>query len=209
MTKRYLHKKLLLLICLFLPFCSLAQALKIMPLGNSLTQADEEHLSYRYHLWKKLVDANANFDFIGSQQTNFGGSPTWPAYKGKSFDKDHEGHWGWTTQHILSGVSSEANAGSLPDWLKNHKPDIVLMHLGSNDMFQNLGIPETIARLRDIVATLRQTNPDVIILMAQLFPADPAVVGQQQAQNIPLLNTEIAKLVTELHTTRSAVVLVN
>ncbi|MFT2008273.1 GDSL-type esterase/lipase family protein [Pontibacter sp. 13R65] len=209
MTKIYLSKTFLLLICLIIPFCSLAQALKIMPLGNSLTQADKDNLSYRYHLWKKLLDAEANIDFIGSQQSNHGGSPTWPSYKGKSFDQNHEGHWGWTSDHILNGVDNGENAGSLPIWLNTHKPDIVLLHLGSNDMFRNGSVTETADRLKEVVRLLRQTNAGVIILMAKLFPADPSVVGQQEAQKIPLLNAEIDKLAKELHTSKSPVVLVD
>ncbi|WP_187261077.1 SGNH/GDSL hydrolase family protein [Pontibacter beigongshangensis] len=209
MTKIYLHKIVLLLLCLALPFGLVAQALKIMPLGNSLTQADKDHLSYRYHLWKKLLDAGAEIDFIGSQQDNYSGNPTWPAYKGKNFDRNHEGHWGWTTQHILHGTSNGEETGNLTEWLSKHKPDIVLMHLGSNDMFKNAGIPETTDRLQEIVGKLRQANPDVVILMAQLFPAHPDAAGQQESRNIPLLNAEISKLAKELHTGKSPVVLVD
>ena len=76
--------------------------LRILPLGNSITQGKFDLRSYRYALWKKLTDEGILFDFIGSMRTNHKGSPKWPKYKGKSFDTDHEGHWGWRVDEILA-----------------------------------------------------------------------------------------------------------
>jgi len=42
------------------------EIIKIAPYGNSITQAAGDHQSYRYPLWKKLIDAEIPFDFIGS-----------------------------------------------------------------------------------------------------------------------------------------------
>jgi hypothetical protein len=39
---------------------------QIQPLGDSITQADSEHRSYRYELWKHLVEAGLDFDLVGS-----------------------------------------------------------------------------------------------------------------------------------------------
>ena len=46
----------------------------ILPLGNSITQADTSHDSYRYPLWKKLIDAQLGNTtrFTGSMLNFFG-----------------------------------------------------------------------------------------------------------------------------------------
>ena len=43
---------------------------RIIPLGNSITQAEINRASFRYPLWKKLVDSNIKFDFVGSMTVN-------------------------------------------------------------------------------------------------------------------------------------------
>src|SRR5688500_13073151 len=85
----------------------------IMPLGNSVTQGDPSHFTYRYILWQKLNTAGCSFNYVGSQNTNSGGTPTYP---NMSFDRDHEGHWGWRADELLAG---------LPGWLAGYTPDIV------------------------------------------------------------------------------------
>lgn len=93
------------------------------PLRKLITQADKTHLSYRFALWQKLRIENVRFDFIGTMNTNYGGNPAFPD---PAFDKDHEGHRGWRADQLLA---------SLPSWLGGYTPDIVLLHVGTNDMF--------------------------------------------------------------------------
>ena len=142
---------------------------RILPLGDSITQADSQHLSYRYPLFQHLVDAGYDYDLVGTQSGNHQGDPTWPDYLGQSFDRDHEGHWGWTADEILN---------DLPSWLGSYTPDIVLMHLGTNDMLDDQGAASTILEIEQIIDVLRQDNPQVVVLVAQLiptFPSDPRI----------------------------------
>ena len=39
----------------------------IVLIGDSITQAPSTQLSYRYRLWKRLIDDGATFDIVGSQ----------------------------------------------------------------------------------------------------------------------------------------------
>ncbi len=56
--------------------------IQILPLGDSITQANSNYMSYRYHLWTELIDSEIDFDFVGSQSSNRDGHPTWPEYEG-------------------------------------------------------------------------------------------------------------------------------
>lgn len=171
-----------------------ASTLKIMPLGDSITQGDGNHRSYRYFLWKKLLSAGVDSDFVGSQQNNFNGDPEWPDYLGQAFDRDHEGHWGWRTDEVLEKLS---------EWLALNQPDVVLMHLGSNDMFHENSLQSTVEELRSVVEGLRAANPSVMIFLAQILPAD------RKNDQISQLNEAIAGLSQELQQTQSPLFLVD
>ncbi len=157
-------------------------SIRIMPLGNSITQADSDHPGYRYVLWKLLTEGGYNFNFVGSLKANNGGrNPV------QSFDTDHEGHWGWRADQILNGYQG---AGKLVDFVKMNNPDIVLMHLGSNDIFRGESIQEIEADLTSIINTLISYNKDVIILIAQIIP----VTNDQINMRIALLNKKIVQI---------------
>lgn len=137
-----------------------ADPVKIMPLGDSITQGDFAHNSYRRPLWFKLKEAGYEVDFVGSMTRNRLGPPP-----SADFDADHEGHWGWRADEILE---------QLPQWAAA-KPDVVLVHLGVNDLFQGDTVARTLVDLRAITETLRAANPDVVVLLAKLIPNSGAV----------------------------------
>jgi hypothetical protein len=192
-----------------IPFSKAANPVKIMPLGNSITQADKDHYSYRYNLWKKLIDANVSFDFVGSHNTNKGGNPAWPAYKGNNFDSDHEGHSGWTIDQILNGFVHEPNSGKLSEWLQGYTPDVVLLHAGTNDALMDHPLESTVKELEEVINQIRQKNPGVTILLAKLIPAHEEKVGKSHVENIKKLNERIVALAPQLNTSISNVVLVD
>lgn len=209
-TSLSLHLKQFLIIFFFFTLVLPTSAqLRIMPLGNSITQGNQKHPSYRYELWKMLIDAEVDFEFVGSHDVNKDGAT--PAvkgstYKGQTYTNRNEGHWGWRTDEILNGRTGEQR---LKQWLKTSKPDVVLVHLGTNDMFQNQSVEQTIDELREVVIQIREENAEAIIFMAQLIPADEGVDLEQVNQNINSLNARIPALVEELTTTQSPVILVD
>ncbi|MGC9450453.1 MAG: hypothetical protein ACP5I4_03315 [Oceanipulchritudo sp.] len=116
--------------------------LVIAPIGDSITQGDSNHKSYRYHLWKKLVDVEVVSDLAGSHKGHHNGDPSFPDYKGKDFDRDHEEHWGWRIDQILNHID---------DWLGGYTPDIALVH-------RTLG-PTTCTKARVRKAPSRKWRP--------------------------------------------------
>jgi len=68
--------------------CSLgSDVVKIMPIGDSITEAESGHNSYRRALWNNLKEAGCNVDFVGSKSGVRGGLPL-----NEDFDIDHEGY---------------------------------------------------------------------------------------------------------------------
>jgi hypothetical protein len=165
---------------------------RIMPLGNSITQARVGHNSYRRPLWHRLAGAGYQVNFVGSQNSNHEGPPANP-----DFDQDHEGHWGWRADQLLGGISG---------WAQDHQPDIVLMHVGSNDMFQGQDLNSTVSELEQIIDRLRSVNPQVKILLARLI--EPTEWNGRW-QRIRQLNDAIPGIASHKSTSQSPVILVD
>lgn len=143
---------------------------RIMPLGDSITQGDKNHNSYRRPLWIELRKAGYNVDFVGSTREHFQGSSPL-----SDFDQDHEGHWGWRVDQILAQIDG---------WARTSQADIVLIHLGTNDINQGQSQESTIEELRELIQTLRYINPHVKMLIAQLIPCGDEVKIRQFNQLI-------------------------
>ncbi len=178
--------------------------LRILPLGDSITQSDSDHLSYRYNLWVKLIDSGIDFDFVGSLHSNERGNPAWPAHDGKTFDPDHEGHWGWAVEQVLNGVPYNQDE-RLSEWLKEYTPDIVLLHLGTNDAYREQSTLSTVNELKEVIRELRADNPNVTVLLAKLIPLDDADANLR----IDDLNSRIDGIATEMTAAASPVVVVD
>ncbi len=132
-----------------------------MPLGASRVQgARPDFESYRYELWKRLVDGNHDFDYIGSREDD----ANYPDYANMMFDDDHEGRGGFTSGQILDGIE---------EWLDEAgTPDIVLFSSpGGNDALQSLSFDQAVDNINSIIDILQDRNPDVTIIIEKLAPA--------------------------------------
>jgi lysophospholipase L1-like esterase len=175
----------------------------ILPLGDSITSNGNEHKSYRYYLWRGLLEhygQTTSIDFVGSQRNNYGrggGSknPEWATINDVPFDQDHEGHWGWRTDEILSKIDS-----FLPQYTP---PSLTLIHLGTNDCFSQQSAGSTAEELSALVAKLRNRNPAMTIILSKLIPA----IGPNWINTpfIDAVNNMIPGLAETLSTTESMV----
>lgn len=162
---------------------------RIMPLGDSITQGYAA--SYREPLWIALRDKDWNVDFVGSMDRYYGGG----AQVG-NYDTDHEGHWGWFADEVLERIA---------DWVKRSDPDIVLLHLGTNDVGTGQDPSETAGEVSQIIARLRQHNPRVHVLLAAIIPVDHATANERIRQ----YNSALAGLADLLDRDTSRVLLVD
>jgi lysophospholipase L1-like esterase len=177
---------------------------RIMPLGDSITQGGQGYASYRYELWFDLLGAGYSVDFVGRRDFTNGGDPvlTWyPEYL-TTFDRDHEGYWGWRTDEIATIVLAATTAA---------QPEIVLIHLGTNDIGQMgaAGVVNADANLRAIIGIVRAVVPDVTILLAQVIPIGPGTSYFDNADQVDPLNTYIAAIAADSTTSSSPVIVVD
>lgn len=142
------------------------ETVNILPLGNSITNGTSVYNSYRRDLWQLLHAGGYNFDMVGSWSGHHMGG----AVPDPDFDMDHDGHSGWKASDILHPPDWDQQRGNLEDWLQQYRPDIVLMELGTNEVFQCMSAAEAMANLDTIIGLLRIKNPSVKILLAQIPP---------------------------------------
>jgi len=196
-----LPRLFLLLAALSLPGLHAQTPIRVMPLGDSITHGGEGYASWRYPLRQSLTAAGANVNFTGSLNTIFNTQPSaadYPAYY-TTFDRDHEGHWGFRTDQILA---------QLDGWLAVAQPNVVAIHLGTNDAGQQgaAGTAAAASNLQTIVNRLRAANPAVKIVFAQVIPFSASFSGYgANAPQIPVLNAHIMSLAGSLHTAQSPI----
>ncbi|HEY9906423.1 MAG TPA: SGNH/GDSL hydrolase family protein [Thermosynechococcaceae cyanobacterium] len=166
-----------------------ASGVRIMPLGDSITQGDMIHGSYRRSLWRRLREDGYLVDFVGSTRQQLGGFLP-PA----DFDRDHEGHWGWRVDEILPRIEQ---------WSQQARPDIVLIHLGTNDLASRQSIESTVGELQSLIQILRRVNPRVKVLIAQIIP-----LWGSEAQ-FQTFNAQIGQMAQQLTTENAPVIAVD
>jgi lysophospholipase L1-like esterase len=122
-----------------------------MPLGNSITRGvgSTDNAGYRNDLAQMLDNEGILYNFVGSQQD------------GAGFDNDHEGHDGRTADWILERIG---------DYLNNNNPEIVVLHIGTNDITAGQS-PEGIrGEIDAILTTIFNFDPGIKIVFSQLIP---------------------------------------
>ncbi len=135
----------------------------IVPIGDSITHGgrrDDEY-SWRYPLFQMLTDAGVDFDFVGAYTRGLKGDFQWPDYRGKPFDRDHQGVYGIKTAKMRDRIRTDRKK-----WA--HAPDIALIHLGTNDQKHGEWDKTVVEPLREIIEMLREENPRVIVMLGHL-----------------------------------------
>ncbi|BBH63934.1 SGNH hydrolase [Actinoplanes sp. OR16] len=145
------------------------QAIRIMPLGDSLTfgKGDKTENGYRNWLFSWLTLSGVDADFVGSQSD------------GTGTDTGHEGHPGWRIAWLTRHVDY---------WMSTYKPQVVLLDIGTNDLIRNQANGST-QRLGKLIDRIVAADPDVKIVLAKLL-----VVKHKNAREFRAFNAKLAKV---------------
>lgn len=147
------------------------QEVSIMPLGDSITYgANSTHYGgYRVWLWQESVAAGWKIRFVGSQSSGPASLP----------DKANEGHPGWRIDQVSAHITG---------WLDTYQPQIILLHIGTNDIIQGYSVATAIARLNTLVDQITTIEPDTTLIVAQITPlGDPTLNAKVRLYNHDLL----------------------
>ncbi|WP_184914501.1 GDSL-type esterase/lipase family protein [Streptomyces luteogriseus] len=167
-----------------------AGPVRVMPLGDSITGSPG---CWRAVLWNRLVSSGyEDIDFVGTLP---------PQGCGQAHDGDNEGHGGEL-------VTNVADQNLLPGRLASTRPDIVVMHFGTNDVWSSISPDRILAAYTKLVAQMRASNPDMRILVAQLIPMNPSSCAAC-AQRVVDFNARIPGWARSTGTDRSPVTVVD
>lgn len=161
---------------------------RVMLLGDSITGA-----CWRALLWDRLrANGFSNVDFVGTQVAQGCAG---------SHDAHHEGHGG----HLATAI---ADQNLLPGWLSAARPDVVVMHLGTNDVRDDRPVSRILAAYGKLVEQMRVSNPNTKILVAKIIAMSPPGCGEC-AQRVAELNNAIPGWASGVSTGRSPVSVVD
>ncbi|RNC87645.1 MAG: hypothetical protein ED556_00185 [Winogradskyella sp.] len=169
---------------------------KIMPLGASRVQGNRPaYESYRYELWKDLIDGNYTFDYIGTVDDE----GTYPNYNNISFDINHEGRGGWTSGQILNGIEGWLNQAGIPDIVLFSSP-------GGNDALIGLSFDNAINNINTIIDILQTANPNITIIIEQMAPAKSSEMTPELTTYFNQLNSQVLQISAAKTTANSKVI---
>lgn len=165
--------------------------IKIMPMGDSITDGTGSWGGYRVDLWNRLVGEGDKIDFVGSLASGPG-----------NIDTNHEGHVGWEIGQI--------NVYAF-NWTRLYQPDIVLLHIGSNDLDHGTSAPVMTQNLINLVGNLFAGKPDTYVVLSTIIPTThgdkgawsafnasiPGIVAQYRAQGRRIVSIDMSNALTE------------
>ena len=158
-------------------------------------QNNDSYESYRYELWKNLIDNNYNFDFIGREK-DYG---TYPLYAGLEFDNDHEGSGGFESEDVLANIDEILTTIA--------SPDIVLLSIGGNDLLDGGNPPsEPIANIVELVEKLQTHNSNITIFLERIDPANNETMTSSLTNKLNNFNSQIVTIANSLTTNTSKVI---
>ncbi|HID53468.1 MAG TPA: hypothetical protein EYP41_15735, partial [Anaerolineae bacterium] len=183
----------------------------IMPLGNSITRgygsdggspdsnetiASYNH-GYRNYLYDNLITSGYDFDFIG--RLSHGGD------SGFIFDLDHNGFAGDRADELKPRLHQTTLWGNsqLPPLLTSaYHPNVILLHVGTNDVAQGQG--DDTADIDSILSDIDLFDPNITVILATIVeqsgglysdpfvPPTPSVVAPFNSNLDAMINTRLA-----------------
>jgi hypothetical protein len=155
---------------------------KIMVVGDSISQGHSGDYTWRYRLWEHLTSDSVSFDLVGPKSVvqddnNPNGTHD---YLVPGFDQDHDATWGRPVYYEKDTIISEMQAS---------QPDILLVNLGTNDLAWGFSDPAGTAQsMATFIANARSVNPNIKIVLSLLTPrslnsTDPWITGSADYNN--------------------------
>jgi len=194
-----------------------ANTIKFMPMGDSITRGGGHPIgsinspTYRYYLSNLLSEKGWDVDYVGPfngvgknftlNQDNNHSYKVPSEYQDKKYpnftDQDLAANTGWKIDHFLKGKNS---ADKL---VKQYKPEIVLIHLGTNDLGTRRNSPKEAANdISTLIDLIRKGNSGTKIFIAQIIPLMDNAYGKGlgEFELVKKYNHELTKIVAQQNT---------
>jgi lysophospholipase L1-like esterase len=188
------------------------RVLKILALGDSITRAT----CWRALLWQELNQSFAqHFHLVGTLTSDNGCNV--PGY-----ETANQGYSSSLVTEVVAGVTQARTCDpfcpSLADLMtafQTVKPDVLLMHYGTNDVWNNKAPSDILDAYSSVIDAVRGANPSVVVLLAQIIPMNvtsstcSGCSCSGCATGVPALNAQIATWAPTKSTAASPIVVVD
>jgi lysophospholipase L1-like esterase len=182
-----------------------------MLIGDSITRAT----CWRDYLWQQLSVNNAGrVDYVGTVPSDYCGIT--------GVDPDNQAYSSSLITEVVAGVTNARTCDPFCPALSDlqtafaaTKPQLVLMHWGTNDVWNSKATSSITSAYGTVIDALRAVNPSVVILLAQIIPMNVtsatcsgcSCAGCSTA--VPALNTAIVSFAASKGTSASPVIVVD
>lgn len=181
-------------------FTGSSNVCRIMPFGDSITAgigSTNDNRGYRVPLYQALTAANFTIQFVGSQPGGSGIIPT--------SNDNHEGYPGKDTDYFKIKIYTLLN---------NNPPDVILLHLGTNDISAGDVDPnDDLALVLDKIDEYEQDSGTTIpVIIAQIInrACPPAASGCiNRSQQTTTYNNNLATFVQNRKNAGDTLILVD
>ncbi len=148
--------------------------IKIMAIGDSITDGYGVSGSYRKYLYNELTKKGYSVDMVGSKGNNFMAEFT-DSETGESFtyDDDNTGYSGYAIKEY-PGRNGILETLKSTDCLAKCEPDIVILQIGTNDVIDNHDMDNAHKRLQELIEYIMGNIPESSTLFVTTIPdVDP------------------------------------
>jgi lysophospholipase L1-like esterase len=142
---------------------------KIMPVGDSITEGKYTQGGYRKPLYQMLKDNGYSVTFVGKEDNGDPANDT--GFSAGMEDPNHEGYGSARIGMLLNGGTTEKHtAFPIKTSLANNSPDVVLILLGTNDIFGTTPTDAMQQAMEKLVSTIFEQNPGITVILASIPP---------------------------------------
>jgi len=173
----------------------------LIPISVGLTSCSSDDTieqenfgSYRYFLWRTMLNNDHQIDFIGTEIDPY----RYPNYLGHRFDNQHQGTGGIRSDEVFINLDQVLN---LVD-----SPNIALIGIGINDVLQGFSSIHIAENLRGIIDKLQNNNPNITIIVEQIAGLGPELNNTQMQATIEEYNVLVKQICIYSTNTSSVVI---
>jgi hypothetical protein len=141
---------------------------RIMLVGDSITEGSSGDWTWRYRLAAYLDSAGVDYEFVGPRvtmlnlETNEHDSLE---YADPAFDQHHFARWGESLHAILDENAPVPEDGI--GWaVATYQPDVVIEVLGTNDLLYGSSPQDTLGVAQQFVSEVRAADPDAAVVLS-------------------------------------------
>ena len=169
------------------------EPLRVLLVGDSVTQGSVGDWTWRYRLWKQFRAAGVPVDLVGPHTGLYdvaADRQVAGGYLDPAFDTDHAARWGMKLDRMETPVA---------DLVAAYHPDVVVELLGLNDLLYDGRAPGEVERmLRGFVADARSADPEVDVVLG--------AIPQRWVAGVPALDSALPAIAADLDSSASRVV---